>query len=147
VRASASRQRPRSHPAPVFASRPYSSVEGAKRRTLREDAAARKRKAAEQRGEVELTELRGAAAARAAVSSALSKLPIDKLSELAPEQLAKRLRAEVEGLVGTEVRTGKRHGGARLLSALSAQPFLAGWLLSHTHIPLTPPARTRTSPP
>ena len=147
MRASASRHRPRSHPAPVFASRPYSSVEGAKRRTLREDAAARKRKAAEQRGEVELTELRGAAAARAAVSSALSKLPIDKLSELAPEQLAKRLRAEVEGLVGTEVRTGKCRGGAGHSQRSPFGLFLAGWLLSHTHIPLTPSARTRTSPP
>jgi hypothetical protein len=53
---------------------------------------------------IEMGELRGAAAARAAVVRGLSKMPLDKLAALSPEQLAKRLRKEVEGLVGTEVR-------------------------------------------
>ena len=53
---------------------------------------------------IEMGELRGAAAARAAVVRGLSKMPLDKLAVLSPEQLAKRLRKEVEGLVGTEVR-------------------------------------------
>jgi hypothetical protein len=51
---------------------------------------------------IELGELRGAAAARAAVVRGLAAVPLDALAALSPEQLAKRLRKEVEGLVGTE---------------------------------------------
>ncbi len=51
---------------------------------------------------IELGELRGAAAARAAVARGLAAVPLDALAALSPEQLAKRLRKEVEGLVGTE---------------------------------------------
>ena len=89
----------------VLFSRPYSTVEAAKAKTLTEDGTpqGRRRAAVAPGGEgIELGELRGAAAARAAVARGLALVPLDKLSALSPEQLAKRLRKEVEGLVGTE---------------------------------------------
>ena len=49
-----------------------------------------------------MTELRGAAAAKAAMARGLAMVPLDKLAVLSPEQLAKRLRTEVVELVGTE---------------------------------------------
>jgi len=85
---------------PVLASRPYSAVEGAERGNLHTSAPAAKPKAEKA---VELTELKGAAAV-AAAARGLAKVPLDKLAALSPEQLANRLRAEVEVLVGTEAR-------------------------------------------
>ena len=71
-------------------------------------------------------ELRGAAAARAAVVRGLSKMPLDKLAALSPEQLAKRLRKEVEGLVGTEVRARARDAAVSAESSLGTpEPGLA----------------------
>ena len=91
-------------------SRPYASVGASRSRAaLPADGSAGAPGGAGRRGTaapegIELTELSGAAAARAAVVRGLSKMPLDKLAALSPEQLAKRLRKEVEGLVGTEVR-------------------------------------------
>lgn len=97
-------------PLPVVVSRPYNSVESAKRDRLAADtpqAAKQRGKTAAPQGEsagIQLAdrELRGAAAAKAAVARGLAFVPLDKLAVLSPEQLAKRLRSEVEQLVGTE---------------------------------------------
>ena len=94
----------------VLFSRPYASVGASRSRAaLPADGSAGAPGGGMRRGGaapegIELAELSGAAAARAAVVRGLSKMPLDKLAALSPEQLAKRLRKEVEGLVGTEVR-------------------------------------------
>jgi hypothetical protein len=127
----------------VLFSRPYSGVEAAKRATLAEDGAPaparRGARASAPAGEgIELGELRGAAAARAAVAGALDKLPLDALAALSPEQLAKRLRAEVEGLVGTEDESPERlwfvHAlhSADLLASLAV--VLAWMRKSYVHV-------------
>lgn len=78
-------------------------MEGAERGKLHTSAPAAKPKAGAGEKAVELTELKGAAAV-AAAARGLAKVPLDKLAALSPEQLANRLRAEVEVLVGTEAR-------------------------------------------
>ena len=87
-------------------SSPYASA-GARSRGA---ASARKRRlppaTARAGGEgVELTDFGGRATRGDALHRALAFVPLDKLADaLSPDQLAKRLRTEVESLVGTEAR-------------------------------------------